>query len=544
MRALRSRTGLLWPGLGLLGSVLIALTSAELFAHDPITWWWSLPLPGHHGLHMSLLWLGVLLLAVAWLGLGARLGLPLTSRRPVPRSGRGAPPTARDVTIVAALWATPLLLAPALFSFDMYSYLAQGSILWHGLNPYKVAPTVLPHLGQGPLLQAVSPAWRTTTAPYGPVFIALAGAIATIAGGHLALGVSLLRILVLIGMGLLAVFVPRLARSLGADPARAAWLVLASPLVLLYLVGSGHNDALMAGVMVCGVALAVERRPLLGIAVCILAATIKLPAVVAAGCIAIVWVRSLPAARRPAAIAQAVGVTIAIFLAVGVATGTGISWLSGSLFSTPESAHVSITPATAFAVSIWEILHGIHHTYLVHGVRRILPHAAIGLESAGVDIGMGAAALFALILWLRLRDMRGMVLSLGLMLIGAVIGGPATWPWYLIWGVALLATDPRAQRSTWLAGALVVPIFLIRTDGEVAITLPHAWRAAIVMLAIVSIAAVRALRGRSDRGASPSSATLPASIGISEPAVRGLGALSGPQEHGPAVGAAAASEVT
>ena len=80
---------------------------------------------------------------------------------------------------------------------------------------------------------------------------------------------------------LLAVFAPRLARALGADPARATWWVLLSPLVLLELVAPAHNDLLMIGLVVAGVTFAIERRLLVGIAVCALAATIKLPAAAA-----------------------------------------------------------------------------------------------------------------------------------------------------------------------------------------------------------------------------------------------------------------------
>jgi len=96
------------------------------------------------------------------------------------------------------------------------------------------------------------------------------------------------------GAVLLAIFVPRLARSLGADPRTALWLAVLSPLVLLQLIGAGHNDALMAGLMVAGVAFAVQGRPALGVALCAVAATVKLPAALAALFIAVVWARSMP----------------------------------------------------------------------------------------------------------------------------------------------------------------------------------------------------------------------------------------------------------
>jgi alpha-1,6-mannosyltransferase len=38
------------------------------------------------------------------------------------------------------LWVLPLLIAPPMYSRDVYSYLAQSEIAINGLDPYKVGP--------------------------------------------------------------------------------------------------------------------------------------------------------------------------------------------------------------------------------------------------------------------------------------------------------------------------------------------------------------------------------------------------------------------
>ncbi|PRC62056.1 hypothetical protein C6A85_05130, partial [Mycobacterium sp. ITM-2017-0098] len=38
------------------------------------------------------------------------------------------------------LWALPLLIAPPMYSKDVYSYLAQSEISLQGSDPYKVGP--------------------------------------------------------------------------------------------------------------------------------------------------------------------------------------------------------------------------------------------------------------------------------------------------------------------------------------------------------------------------------------------------------------------
>ena len=157
-----------------------------------------------------------------------------------------------------------------------------------------------------------------------------------------------------------------------------------------------------------------------------------------------------------------------------------MSWLSGSLFSTPATVRLAITPATALAVTIHELGHGVH---------RGVAYAAAGLERAAVEVAMGFVVAFAAWLCLRVRRDR-LVRVLGVMLIAAAIGGPAAWPWYLIWGVALLAADPLAQRSAWLELAVSVPVFAVMAGGQVAVSLPDAYQLAGIYLIVAVGAAV------------------------------------------------------
>jgi hypothetical protein len=444
LRALRSHVGFAWPALGLAGSLTATIAASGLLSQRPMRWWWEVDL-GTHGVQWHVFWAGIIVLCLAWAGLGVRL-----HRRP------GA--TARELVGVGALWSLPLILGPALFSLDMYSYLAQGAVLAHGLNPYHTAPQAL---HDPRVLTGVSSTWTHTTTPYGPLFIGLAAVVQRLAGPHITLGIVLLRVPELFGLGLLAWAVPRLARNLGADPARATWLAVISPLSLLYLVAGGHNDALMAGLMAAGVAMAVERRPLLGIALCTLAAAVKLPAAAAVVMIAICWWRAEPARWRRI-LGSSTSAVAAVLLAAGALTGVGLSWISGSLFSTPATARVALTPSTAISVSLWEITHRFGA-----GVEQ----AAAGWENAATLIAFFLVGLVALALCHRVRY-GTLPRYLGVALIAAALGGPAAWPWYLSWGVVLLAADRRAQRQFWLPAVLIVCAFPVMADGQVAVPLP------------------------------------------------------------------------
>lgn len=470
-------TGWGWAGLGLAGSLAMTAAGPDLSVDGSTRWWFTLHLPPGHSADV-LFYAGLAVLCLAWLGLGRRL-----SRRPETKPSQ--------LVFVGVLWSVPLLLGPPLFSNDVYSYLAQGEILHLGLNPYHHAPDVLAHYGHAQLLSTVSPFWRATTSPYGPLFLGLASLIAGAVGSHLILGVVILRLVGLVGLALLAVFVPRLARFLGTDPARATWLAVISPLVLLELVAAGHNDALMIGLLVAGVTLAMERRPLLGIALCAIAAMVKLPAAAGIAFIAVAWARAEWAGAGPdrgRAVARALAlsavVTGAVLAAVSVASGLGLSWVSGGVLSTPGKVHLAITPVTAAGWSVASLLHLLGIAADAHAI-----------ESAFGVVALAMTALLGLALLRRARY-ANIVPALGALLLVLVFVGPATWPWYLTWGLALIACCAFAQRSRALPAAIILAVFVLKPNGIVALPLHDA----PIVLAVYVIAAGAMVRARRARG--------------------------------------------
>jgi Glycosyltransferase family 87 len=436
-----------WACLGLAGSVSGALAGPHL-AGGPVRWWFD------PSLGSAVFYAGIVALSVAWLAIGT-LTLATTELR-----------------IVGAAWCLPLFFTAPLFSQDAYSYLAQGTLVHLGIDPYRHAPAVLANVGQAHVLGAVDPFWRHTTAPYGPLFLWIISGIVAIAGSHLILGVLLIRVIDLAGLVLLAVFAPRLARALGADPARATWWVLLCPLVLLELVGGVHNDLLMIGLVVAGVTFAIERRLLLGIALCALAATIKLPAAAAIPFILVAY-----GDRRTWL--TGVAVAAVVVFAVSVITGLGLGWISTTVFSTPDKVRLAITPATALG---WT-------------VAQLVPVGAHGLESALGVVAFGTSlVLGAVLLWRSRRE--SMVRNLGIALITVAVCGPAAWPWYLTWGLVLLAACPRIQDSRALALAVAAAVVVVKADGILAFPLHTAPVFVVLYLAVAVTVAIVVWRRR------------------------------------------------
>ena len=321
---------------GLIGAVLLAV-SAQFggvlprwqAAVTPVSIW-----QGEHGpLILSCWLLGTALLAGAWWA--ARDGVPST----------------RWAYVTVGLWLLPLLAVPPLGSRDVYSYACQGAVLRAGGNPYT---TGVRELGC-PWLASVSPTWQDSPAPYGPVFVLLAG-LAVAVGGTLAGTLAMLRLYALLGVGLTALCLPALARRCGVPPQRALWLLLGCPIVAVHLVSGAHNDALMVGLVAAGLLVAVARpgRPLplfaagvlLGLAVGVKAtAGVVVPFAMLAALAGPYRTRTLLRDGAPVAAGAAFAV-----LAVTGASGLGWGWVDGLARSGDSVQWTS--PSTAFGLTV------------------------------------------------------------------------------------------------------------------------------------------------------------------------------------------------
>ena len=191
----------------------------------------------------------------------------------------------RRLWAILALWTAPLLLAPPLFSRDVYSYFFQGKLVLAGQDPYTQGVASIP----GWFQNGVDPMWQDTPTPYGPLWLALSRGVADIAGDNAYLAVLAFRLLAVCGVALLAWYVPRLAFHCGIDASKALWLAVMNPLVLMHFVAGVHNDALMIGLLVAGACYAIEGRGALGVALVMGAAMVKPIALLALPFVGIMW---------------------------------------------------------------------------------------------------------------------------------------------------------------------------------------------------------------------------------------------------------------
>ena len=400
-----------------------------------------------------------------------------------------ARPTPRWLLVTGGLWAVPLLAAPPLASRDVYAYACQGWTWVHGNDPYTIGAAP----GGCPWVDAVPAIWQGTGAPYGPLAIALSGGAA--APGHLLVAVGLLRLVALAGGLLIAVYGARLATAIGADPATARWLGALSPLVAVHLVSGAHNDALMAGLTVAALAVAVTRKPALAGLLLGLAIAVKATALIA-----------LPFAillatgeRRGRAALITISAAAVTFTALTLATGLDLGWI-GALDSSDDLVQWTSLP-TGLGMAVGYLLRAF-------GAPEAYEEAVLVARLLGL-------AAFALIGAVTLRrayrtvHKREIVLACGVALAAFAVLSPVFYPWYALLPLAVLAaavTDARAR--TALAVTATVLAFLVLPNGlglAVLTKLPGA----LLDVALVAGAAVAIRRRRAASAARPGGPATP-----------------------------------
>jgi hypothetical protein len=217
-----------------------------------------------------------------------------------------------------------------------------------------------------------------------------------------------------------------LARSLRRDPAQAILIGAGSPLVLTSLVAGAHNDALMAGLLLAGLAVARRFGTIPGILLCALAAGVKSPA--ALGVLFLGWVWAGPGAslRRRIVHTAAAGLLGAVVLEVmGLLSGFGWGWIRSS--TAADKSFTGVTPIDALSRAVSLLGHVID-----------LQIGVLGVRTAFSIAGLLCAAAIGVVLLLR-SPVEGVTRCLGMALLAVALLGPILWAWYATWGILVLA---------------------------------------------------------------------------------------------------------
>jgi hypothetical protein len=444
---------------GTFGSILVMLGSFQ--ANSPFTskipgsWFIGVPKypgPGNPFIELAsnaLVYLGLLLSVLAFVRLV--LGLRMGERLEHP-------------WLLFALWVAPLMIAGPLFSRDVYSYAAQGEMVHLGISPYKGGPALL---GNSPFMATVDPLWGQAKAPYGPLFMMMDALIVAISGQSPLISVALLRLVALVSVAAIGFFVQKTAATMGMDTDLAFALSALNPVLLYTFASAGHNDAEMTALMVAGIYLFMRKRRLLGIVVVALAAAIKVPAIIALGFLGFNWSDSSKPLTRIKYLMLAVLIQAVVFVGLGWVSHLGLGWIPA--LKTPGSVLSFEDPIDLGGFVIGWLAQAFGAPFG--------PNNVVDLLRVLGDLGtllIGSALILG-------SNRKNMLKLAGLALIVSVVLGPVIWPWYLGWGLSLLAITAGELTTEFLIALTIsaLPIDLLGAPTVLA------WFGYLILLAVV-----------------------------------------------------------
>ncbi|MDZ5077848.1 polyprenol phosphomannose-dependent alpha 1,6 mannosyltransferase MptB [Nesterenkonia sp. HG001] len=359
--------------------------------------------------------LGCWVMFRAWLRLGRAL------------DGFG-PKTLRTVNLAVVLWSLPQLVTLPIFSRDVFAYLGQGRLVLAGEDPYTTGVSSLDnwfHLGTDIL-------WAESETPYGPLFLWIEAVVMRLTGESPDLAILLFRLACVAGVVLIMVYVPKLAALHGVDGARAQWITVANPLLIISFISSAHNDALMVGFALAGVHAAARGHGVLATLLVVVSIGMKPISMVLLPFIALLWAG--PAAswsRRFLYWTWTAGIAAVVLIAVGVVQGYGFGWLAvmagtgtGSVFWSPLGI------ADGMVTTVLNSL-GIPSYWTLDTLKLI---------------GRLLSVIIVLALMFR-GDPRHVVQRMTWAFTALVVLSPIIQPWYLLWLLPLFAVT--GIRKDW-----------------------------------------------------------------------------------------------
>ncbi|WP_300344628.1 polyprenol phosphomannose-dependent alpha 1,6 mannosyltransferase MptB [Nesterenkonia sp.] len=405
---------------GLIGSLMVLIGSLGvgwLVSISPIARWeWAIRLRTEAD---GVIFSTVVLTAGCWLMFRAWLRLGRALRGP-DNDGDWPPGSLRTVNIATALWAAPQLLVLPIFSRDVFAYLNQGRLVLAGEDPYTTGVSTLDnwfHLG-------TDITWAHDETPYGPLFLWLEAAVMAVSGENPDMAIILFRLACAAGVVMIMYWVPKLAALHGVDAARAQWITVANPLLIISFVSSAHNDALMVGFALAGIWAAAHGRGVLATLLVVVSIGIKPITMVLLPFIGLLWAGPGSSWARKFRIWFATaGIAGAVLLVVGLVQGYGFGWLtvlvgtgSGATFWSPIAiAHGWFTAVlSAFGIP----------TYWTLDTLRL--------------IGRVLSVLVVLYLMFRGSE-EHIVQRMTWAFTAIVVLSPVIQPWYLLWLLPLFA---------------------------------------------------------------------------------------------------------
>lgn len=460
----------------------------------------------------ALVLIGVGLIVIAWVLMAPMAGNPLRASSSTPRHSI----TRTQVWGTFFAWTLPIIATAPLFTQDIYSYIANGSIVVQGMDPYSAGPVQL--LGaDNDLARSVPFIWANSPSPYGPVALGIAGIISVITSDSIVAAVILHRVASILGVIAAGWAISRLAVRCRVAPSSALWLGILNPLSILHLIGGIHNESIMLGFALVGMELALRGIDklqastslsmssawpawllIIGGGVLISAAgMVKVTGFIGLGFAGMALARFFAQRlnlKPYLAISSAAGILLAVLLATiaafTVLSGIGLGWITGQGGAVSIRSWLSVSTDVGVASGFMGMMLGLgDHTEAILPVTR-----AVGI--------VVAAAFMVRMLFATFRGVMHPIGGLGVSTLVLVVLFPVVHPWYILWAIFPLAAWANRlffRYAVIIYSAIMSFVVLPRGLGLPAGTVAQIYLTAAVSMAVlvtIGWVALRLNRGR------------------------------------------------
>jgi hypothetical protein len=361
--------------------------------------------------------------------------------------------------------AVPLVVAvvfyalPPTLSIDAYSYLSHGFLAaTPGHNPYvdpSSSVVATPYGGE-----LVRNGWQPVhgVTPYGPLWTAIERGAYVLSGGSVPAGILLINLPAFLAVLGTAFLIWRLLGEIAPERrVLGTVMFLGNPLVLIELVGEGHNDAVMVFFVVLGIYATVRRWGFVAVLAIVAASLVKLSALPLGLLVLvalIVWRRSVAriVLELAAAVVVAAGATVALFAPYWVGAAT----LEGLL--------TQGTPSPGWSIAGWLAV------FLRPGTAQFVLTVVLVLATI--------AACFLV------RTVDGFLKACGFVALVILLLLPLEWPWYAALPSALLALT-AAELDGVLILLLALGSRLVAPLGDANVASAMSWQLFTTVQALV-----------------------------------------------------------
>ncbi|GAA2550456.1 hypothetical protein HD598_000773 [Neomicrococcus aestuarii] len=334
----------------------------------------------------------------------------------------------KAVTLAGGIWTIPMMFCVPIFSRDVFAYIGQGRLVASGQDPYVDGISTLSNWFQ----LGADPRWAQSETPYGPLFLWIEYLVNQMGGTSPDLSVFLYRVAALLGVVLLAIYVPKLAALHGVEEAKAQWLTVANPFLLINFVASAHNDALMVGLAVAATYFAATKRGVLAVVLITASIGVKLITIVLLPFIGLLWAGAGASWFKKIRYWAYTGlIVLALMTLTGLLNGYGFGWLKVMLVT---GTGYSVFAPLGMLVMFFE---GIFNAW--------------GIDPSGVLptiklIGRVTSVIVVLFVIFRGKH-EHLVQRMGIAFAALVILSPVIMPWYLLWLLPFFAVT--GIRDDW-----------------------------------------------------------------------------------------------